>query len=152
MAHHDVGEVRGPDEGAVAGGPAAAPATRVRYAVLASACALAVITYIHRAGFQSNSSELLRDLGMDVRDLSAMTVAFMLAYGLFEVPWGRLGDRFGARSLLVAGRARRVADDGRRWRRSCCCRGRTRCSSAFLLGCGSSSGCSRRGRSRSSRG
>ena len=25
----------------------------------------------------------------------------MLAYGLFEVPWGRLGDRFGARNLLV---------------------------------------------------
>lgn len=81
---------------------AKAPATRVRYAVLASACALAVITYIHRAGFQSNSSELLRDLGMDVRALSAMTVAFMVAYGLFEVPWGRLGDRFGARHLLAA--------------------------------------------------
>jgi sugar phosphate permease len=79
----------------------AAPATRVRYSVLASACALAVITYIHRAGFQSNSPELLRDLGMDVRDLGSMTVAFMLAYGLFEVPWGRLGDRFGARDLLV---------------------------------------------------
>jgi MFS family permease len=30
-----------------------------------------------------------------------MTVAFMLAYGVFEVPWGRLGDRFGARNLLV---------------------------------------------------
>jgi sugar phosphate permease len=80
---------------------AKAPATRVRYAVLAAACALAVVTYLHRAGFQSNSSELLKDLGMDVRELSAMTVAFMLAYGLFEVPWGRLGDRFGARGLLV---------------------------------------------------
>ena len=80
---------------------AGAPATRVRYAVLASACALAVITYIHRAGFQSNSSELLRDLGMDVRALSGMTVAFMIAYGLFEVPWGRLSDRSGARNLLV---------------------------------------------------
>jgi MFS family permease len=30
-----------------------------------------------------------------------MTVAFMLAYGLFEVPWGRLGDKRGARNLLV---------------------------------------------------
>jgi MFS transporter, ACS family, glucarate transporter len=78
-----------------------APATRVRRLVLASACVLAVITYIHRAGFGSNSSELLRELHMDVRDLSAMTVAFMLAYGLFEVPWGRLGDRFGARNLLA---------------------------------------------------
>jgi sugar phosphate permease len=77
-------------------------ATRVRYAVLAAACALAVVTYIHRAGFQTNSSELLKDLGMDVRDLSAMMVAFMIAYGVFEVPWGRLGDRFGPRGLLVA--------------------------------------------------
>ena len=80
---------------------AKAPATRVRYAVLASACNLAVVTYIHRAGFQSNSSELLKDLGMDISELSAMMVAFMLAYGLFEVPWGRLGDRLGARGLLV---------------------------------------------------
>lgn len=96
MKQHDVGEV-----GVIAGAPTAALATRVRYAVLASACVLAVITYIHRAGFQSNSPELLRDLGMDVRDLSALTVAFMIAYGLFEVPWGRLGDRFGARDLLV---------------------------------------------------
>jgi MFS transporter, ACS family, glucarate transporter len=80
---------------------ATAPATQVRRLVLASVCVLAVITYILRAGFGSNSPELLRELGMDVRDLSAMTVAFMLAYGLFEVPWGRLGDRFGARNLLA---------------------------------------------------
>lgn len=75
--------------------------TSFRRAVLASGCVLAVITYILRAGFGSNSPELLRGLGMDVRELSAMTVAFMLAYGLFEVPWGWLGDRFGARNLLV---------------------------------------------------
>ncbi len=76
--------------------------SRFRYAVVASACALAVITYIHRAGFQTNSSELLHDLGLDVRDLGSMTVAFMLAYGAFEVPWGRLGDRHGAKALLMA--------------------------------------------------
>src|SRR5262249_54062653 len=54
---------------------AEAPASRVRYAVLAAVCVLAVITYLHRAGFQSNSPELLHNLGMDVRDLSHMTVA-----------------------------------------------------------------------------
>ena len=76
-------------------------ASHVRWIVLASVCSLAVITYIHRAGFGSNASELLRGLGMDVRELSKMTAAFMIAYGLFEVPWGRLGDRFGARNLLA---------------------------------------------------
>src|SRR3954453_8885597 len=103
MDPYDVDGAEEPRVGVIARGPETpqAAATRVRYAVLASACALAVITYIHRAGFQSNSPELLRDLGMDVRDLGTMTVAFMLAYGLFEVPWGRLGGRFGARNLLV---------------------------------------------------
>ncbi len=101
MPQHDMDEAGTGDVVVMGGTPKQARATRVRYAVLASACALAVITYIHRAGFQSNSSELLHDLGMDVRELSAMTVAFMVAYGLFEVPWGRLGDRFGARDLLV---------------------------------------------------
>jgi sugar phosphate permease len=101
MFKPDGPEAGKPPREPLTGERADAPASRVRYAVLAAGCALAVITYIHRAGFQSNSPELLRDLGMDVRDLSTMTVAFMLAYGLFEVPWGRLGDRFGARNLLV---------------------------------------------------
>lgn len=91
----------GSDLETVAGPPVVARASRVRFGILAAACALAVVTYILRAGFQSNSSELLRDLGLDIRALSAMTVAFMLAYGLFEVPWGRLGDRYGSRGLLV---------------------------------------------------
>jgi ACS family glucarate transporter-like MFS transporter len=75
--------------------------TRVRFAVLGAACALAILTYIHRAGFQSISTELLDDLRMNTTHLSYMTVAFMVAYGLFEVPWGRLGDARGARGLLL---------------------------------------------------
>ncbi|HEX8199979.1 MAG TPA: MFS transporter [Isosphaeraceae bacterium] len=99
MARDDLGEMV--MKAGAAAEVVSVPASRVRYRVLGAACALAIVTYIHRAGFQSNSSELLADLHMDVRALSAMTVAFMLAYGLFEVPWGRLGDRFGARGLLV---------------------------------------------------
>ena len=83
------------------GSTTATPPTRVRRQVLASVCVLAVITYIHRAGFGSNASELLRGLDMDVRVLGSMTAAFMLAYGFFEVPWGHLADRFGARHLLA---------------------------------------------------
>src|SRR5581483_4227391 len=71
--------------------------TRVRFVVLGSACALAIITYIHRAGFGANATEMLRDLGMASSELGYATAAFMIAYGLFEVPWGRLGDRFGGR-------------------------------------------------------
>lgn len=101
MARDDIREVgvMGPET--IADGTIVAPASRIRYRVLAAACALAIVTYIHRAGFQTNASELLAELRMDVRDLGAMTVAFLLAYGVFEVPWGRLGDRFGSRDLLV---------------------------------------------------
>ena len=72
---------------------------------------------------------------MDVRDLSAMTVAFMLASGLFEVPWGWLGDRFGARNLLVADRPRRARPTtaGARGWSYCLPPVAIRCSSAFLL-------------------
>ena len=31
-----------------------------------------------------------------------MMAAFMIGYGLFEIPWGFLGDRFGVRNILAA--------------------------------------------------
>ena len=31
-----------------------------------------------------------------------MMAAFMVGYGLFEIPWGFLGDRFGVRNTLAA--------------------------------------------------
>lgn len=102
MTRGDVRETPATGRETPAGPHGPARPTRRRYLVLGAACALAVVTYIHRAGFQSISTDLLADLRMDERDLSAMTVAFMIAYGLFEIPWGRLGDRFGSRRLLAA--------------------------------------------------
>ena len=72
-----------------------------RYRVLAAACGLAVITYIHRVGFATAAAEFKGPLGLDQRQLSYLMAAFMLAYGGFEIPWGWLGDRFGVRNLLV---------------------------------------------------
>ena len=34
--------------------------------------------------------------------LGYMMAAFMIGYGLFEIPWGFLGDRFGVRTILAA--------------------------------------------------
>src|SRR5258706_6853152 len=72
-----------------------------RFRVLAAACGLAVITYIHRVGFATAAAEFKGPLGLDQRQLSYLMAAFMLAYGGFEIPWGWLGDRFGVRNLLV---------------------------------------------------
>ncbi len=75
--------------------------TRVRFRVLALACALAVITYIHRVGFATASAEMRGPLGLTDRHLGWLMAEFMIAYGVFEMPWGLLGDRFGARNVLA---------------------------------------------------
>ncbi len=81
--------------------PRARP-TWVRYQVLATACSLAVITYIHRVGFATASAEFKVPLGLSDEHLGRMMAAFMIGYGLFEIPWGFLGDRFGVRNILAA--------------------------------------------------
>jgi sugar phosphate permease len=81
-------------------GERAAP-THVRFRVLAVACVLAVITYIHRVGFATAAAEIKQPLGLSDSDLGSLMAAFMIAYGLFEMPWGLLSDRFGVRAVLV---------------------------------------------------
>jgi ACS family glucarate transporter-like MFS transporter len=76
--------------------------TRVRYQVLAAACSLAVITYIHRVGFGTAAAELKTPLGLSAAQISWLMAAFMVGYGLFEMPWGFLGDRIGVRNILAA--------------------------------------------------
>ena len=75
--------------------------TRVRFLVVGWACALAIVTYLHRAGFSAISPELLKQLHLDDRALGYFMAAFMIAYGLFEVPWGLFGDARGGRSALM---------------------------------------------------
>ena len=77
--------------------PAARP-TFVRYGVLAFACSLAMITYLDRATIGVTQAIDAGGLGFrSVADLNWVLVAFSLAYALFEVPTGWLGDVFGPR-------------------------------------------------------
>src|SRR5262249_11891731 len=76
--------------------------TWVRYQVLASACSLAVITYIHRVGFATAWAEFKTPLNLSDDQLGTVMAAFMIGYGLFEMPWGFLGDRFGVRHAVAA--------------------------------------------------
>jgi len=75
--------------------------TRVRYQVLAAACSLAVIAYIHRVGFATATTEIKSEFSLSSRDIGFLMTAFLLAYGGFEVPGGLLSDRFGVRQLLT---------------------------------------------------
>jgi sugar phosphate permease len=78
-----------------------APATRVRYGVLAFLCALTFILYIDRICISQAADAIERDLAISHSRMGYVFSAFTLAYGLFEVPTGRWGDRFGSRGVLT---------------------------------------------------
>jgi sugar phosphate permease len=75
--------------------------TRLRFGVLLAACGLAILGYIHRVGFAQALPEIQRRFEFTNTESSYVFVSFFLAYGLFEVPWGLVGDKLGVRNLLV---------------------------------------------------
>jgi MFS transporter, ACS family, glucarate transporter len=78
------------------------PPTRVRYKVLVLACLLSALTYLDRACFGVAAPAIVADLGLNsVADLKGAITAFAIAYGIFEIPTGWWGDRFGPRRVLI---------------------------------------------------
>jgi ACS family glucarate transporter-like MFS transporter len=78
-----------------------APATRVRFRVLRLAFFLAIVTYLDRVCISVAAPYMMRDLGLSVVQMSVVFSAFTLAYSLFEIPSGWLGDRVGPRRVLT---------------------------------------------------
>jgi MFS family permease len=81
--------------------PVPGDATRVRYGVLGYLCALSVILYIDRICISKAAPAIQTDLDLSSTEMSIVFGAFIVAYGLFEVPTGRLGDRYGSRGVLT---------------------------------------------------
>lgn len=75
--------------------------TKVRYVVLAWTCSLSMITYIDRVCIKSVQDDLASALTLSGGQIATIFSAFGLAYALFEVPTGWLGDRLGARKVLT---------------------------------------------------
>src|SRR6478735_4292124 len=73
----------------------------VRYQVLAVACSLAVLTYVQRQGFVAGTPYIKADLGLNDQQIGLLASVWLVAYGIFQVPGGLLGDRIGARHLLT---------------------------------------------------
>src|SRR5436190_12907761 len=78
----------------------AAP-TRVRGRVLLFAFLLAVVTYLDRVCIAAATPFIIADLGLTVLQMSVVFSAFTLAYSLFEIPSGWLGDVRGPRRVLT---------------------------------------------------
>lgn len=76
-------------------------ATRARYGVLSFLCSLSFVLYLDRVCIGKAVVEIQRDLGLSNTQIGYALGAFTIAYGLFEVPTGRWGDRFGSRGVLT---------------------------------------------------
>lgn len=77
------------------------PPSRTRFVVLGVLCLLSGILYLDRICISAALGSIQTDLHLSNTEASYVLMAFTLAYGLFEVPTGRWGDRFGARRVLT---------------------------------------------------
>lgn len=75
--------------------------TSVRYGVLAWLCSLSMLTYIDRVCIKQVGGPMQAELGLTAQQFAWVFSAFGLAYALFEVPSGWLGDRYGPRKVLA---------------------------------------------------
>jgi MFS transporter, ACS family, glucarate transporter len=75
--------------------------TRVRYSVLRMLSCLAMITYLDRAMNGMAKKDMMESVGRKEEDFFLILVAFQLAYALFEIPTGWMGDTFGPRKTLL---------------------------------------------------
>src|SRR5437667_4732647 len=75
--------------------------TRARGRVLSFAFLLAVVTYLDRICISAAAPFIMEDLHLTVLEMSVVFSAFTLAYSIFEIPSGWLGDTRGPRRVLT---------------------------------------------------
>ncbi len=75
--------------------------SRVRHGVLGFAAALAVITYVDRVCIAQAAPFIQKDLNLTSAQMGLAFSVFALAYAIFEVPGGWLGDWIGPRKVLM---------------------------------------------------
>ena len=77
--------------------------TSFRYRVLLLLCMLSMITYLDRVCFGTAAESLAKELGLEggVTGLKWAFTSFSIAYAIFEIPTGWLGDWLGPRSTIL---------------------------------------------------
>ena len=90
-----------PDRVSAAPPAAAAPPTHARYWVVVFAVTLAIIQYIDRVAISQAAPFISAELALSPQQMGWVFSAFTLAYALFEIPGGYLGDRIGPRRVLL---------------------------------------------------
>ena len=62
---------------------------------------LGMVTFLDRINISVAGSSIMHDLGLSPSQWGWVQSAFILSYGLMQIPMGWLGDRFGHRSILA---------------------------------------------------
>jgi len=75
--------------------------SRTRYGVVVLAVGLAVLSYVQRVAISGAAGPISHDLHLSKQQMGLVFGAFGLAYALFEIPMGLLGDRVGVRRALA---------------------------------------------------
>jgi MFS family permease len=75
--------------------------SRARHVVVGFVLSLAIITYIDRVCISQTAPDIRHDLGLDEKQMGWVFFVFGMAYALFEIPAGWLGDRYGPRGVLM---------------------------------------------------
>ena len=69
--------------------------------ILAMLVILGMVTFLDRINISVAGSSIMHDLGLSPSEWGWVQSAFILSYGLMQIPMGALGDRFGHRSILA---------------------------------------------------
>jgi MFS transporter, ACS family, glucarate transporter len=77
------------------------PPTNARRGVVAFGASLAFLSFLDRAAISQTAPAIARDLGLTPVQMGLVFSAFGITYAAFEIPSGRLCDKFGARLLLT---------------------------------------------------
>ncbi len=75
--------------------------THARYWVIFFAVTLAILSYIDRVCISQAGPVIARELNFSDVEMGKIFGAFALAYALFEIPGGWLGDLIGPRKVLM---------------------------------------------------
>ena len=63
---------------------------------------LGMVTFLDRINISVAGSAIMHDLNLSPAEWGWVQSAFILSYGLMQIPMGALGDRFGHRKILAA--------------------------------------------------
>src|SRR5215831_11954267 len=77
--------------------------SRIRWRLLFSIFVMSAITYLDRVNISISGLWLAREYQFSDTRLGGIFSAFVVGYALFQIPAGRLADRFGSRFVLTAG-------------------------------------------------